>query len=119
MKKEEIKNTINLLKDISIWYEENGFSANLTNLENKLNLIKNNFTDIDHRIKLKEKRDLKIEEFEKEIINTLTEGKKIYTEKPWIEEYYNNSFIKEVDNINKWFIDSKDKQNKMELNEVN
>jgi hypothetical protein len=119
MKKEEIENTFNLLIDTNSWYEENGFSANLTFLENKLNLIKNNFSEIDFRIKLKEKRDHKIDEFEKELSNTLTEGKKIYTEKPWVEEYYNNTFINEVERVKKWFIESKEKQNNMELYEVN
>ena len=41
LEKEESENKLKLLVEINDWYEENGFNANLTTLENKLNLIEN------------------------------------------------------------------------------
>merc|ERR1712151_1154698 len=61
--------------------------------------------------------DVKIEEFLRELTNVLTEGKRINENKPWVEEHYNNTFLKEVENVNKWFNEKQEKQSKMELYE--
>lgn len=103
--------------EINEWYEENSFSANLTTLENKLLSIENNFHPIDLRIKTKESRDLKIEEFESQLASILSEGKKLLTYKPWTEEFYEKNFTKEIDIVKNWFNEKLENQKKLELYE--
>ena len=54
------------MTEINEWYEEDGYSANLTILEGKFKQIKKNFTAMDRRVQIEIKRDLAIEKFEKE-----------------------------------------------------
>ena len=47
-----------MLKELNEWYEENGFGANVTVLEDRLNLFKNNFTEVDIRKEIENRRNL-------------------------------------------------------------
>ncbi len=106
------------MTEINEWYEEDGYSANLTILEGKFKQIKKNFTAMDRRVQIEIKRDLAIEKFEKELNHTYTEGKKILNKKAWVENHYNKTFIKEVEVVDSWFRESLEKQKEMTLYDV-
>lgn len=91
----------------------------MTTLDQKLNIIVDKFRNIDKRIKLIERREIKIEEFNKILEKTLSEGKIILQEKPWTQDYYNKIFLKEIEKIKKWFVDNQERESNTELFEVN
>jgi hypothetical protein len=113
VKEEELESVLNLLSEINEWYEEDGYSANLTVLEGKFRSIKRNFTQIDRRETIEKKRNLAIEKFFVELNKTHEEGKKILSRKTWVEDHYNNVFLKEVEVVNDWFNENQEKQNEM------
>jgi hypothetical protein len=113
VKEEELESVLNLLSEINEWYEEDGYSANLTVLEGKFRSIKRNFTQIDRRETIEKKRNLAIEKFFMELNKTHEEGKKILSRKTWVEDHYNNVFLKEVEVVNDWFNENQEKQNEM------
>merc|ERR1712032_1576165 len=115
VKDEESETAFKLLAEINEWYEEDGWTANLTTLEGKFKLIKKNFTQIDRRVKTERKREVAIEKFEKELNKTYEDAKIIVNRKNWTEEHYNNTFLKEVGDVGKWFEDSMTKQAELAL----
>lgn len=108
-----------MLKEIHEWYEEDGFSANLTFLEKKLKLIKKNFTQVDRRQSIEKKRNSAIEKYFNELNKTYEEGKKTLNKKPWVQEHFNNTFLKELSVVEAWFNESLEKQSKLKLFDVN
>jgi len=87
-------------------------------LEGKFKQIKKNFTQMDRREQIEKKREIAIEKFEKELNKTWEDADKIIKKKPWTEEHYNKTFIKEVDAVNSWFTESQEKQKEMTLYDV-
>ncbi len=110
--------SLGLLKDINDWSEGDGYSANITVLEHKLSLLKNNFTQVDQRRETENRRNLAIERYEKNLKTTIEEGKKILSQKPWVEEHYNKTFLKQISAIEAWFAENLAKQSKLKLYEV-
>ena len=90
----------------------------MTLLEDKYKLIKKNFIQIDRRQKIEIKRDIAIDKFEKELTKTYEEGKKILDQKPWIEDHYNKTFLKEIEVVKAWFTENQQKQSEMTLYDV-
>lgn len=115
MKEEEAEGAQAILSEINEWYEEDGWTANLSTLESKFKTLSKNFTQIDRRQQIEKKRVIAIEKLEKELNKTYEEGKKIFEKKPYIEDHYNNNFLKDVNEVNTWFTESLEKQKELNL----
>ena len=100
------------------WYEEDGWNANLTTLEQKFKIIKKNFTQIDRRVQVERKREISVDKFEKELNKTHEDAKKIVSRKAWVEDHYNNTFLNETGVVATWFSDNLAKQAEMQLYDV-
>lgn len=108
-----------MLNEINDWYEEEGFNANISVLENKMNLLKESFTQVDLRKSIENSRNLAIEKYNKELKGIYEEAKRILSKKPWVEEHYNKTFLKDMSEIISWFAENIAKQSKFKLYEVN
>ena len=117
-KPEELEKARNTLTEIYNWFDDEAFSADISTIKEKTDLLIKDFDEIDNRINKHKKREAFEDSFVKIINKTITESEKLIKEKPWIEEHYNNIFLKELENANKWFSEMKEKQNNMKLNEV-
>jgi len=106
------------LKEINEWYDEEGFSANISILENKMGLLKENFIQVDRRKNDENKRTLAIEKFNKELKESYEQAKRILSNKPWVEEDFNKTFLKEISEIEFWFTQNAEKQFKLNSYEV-
>ncbi len=106
------------MTEINEWYEEDGYSANLTVLQKKMKMIKKNFTQIDRRQNIEKKRNSAIEKYFSELNKTLEDAKKTLSKKPWVEEHHNSTFLKEISVIEAWFAENVEKQSKLKLFEV-
>ncbi len=106
------------MKKINEWYEEDGFSANLTVLEKHMKTLKKNFTQVDRRQNLERKRDSAVVRYTKELNLTHEEAKKTLSKRPWVEEHYNKVFLKEVAAVEGWFNESMEMQSKLKLFDV-
>lgn len=60
-----------------------------------------------------------MEKYYKELNRTVTEGKKILQKKSWVEEHYNNTFLKEIEVVKSWFAENLEKQSSIKLYDVN
>jgi uncharacterized protein (DUF2344 family) len=109
---------LNLIKELNDWYEEDGFSANLTVLEAKYKILKKNFTQVDRRQNIEKKRIVAIEKYLNELNRTYEEGKKTLIKRPWAEQHYNKTFLKEVSIIEAWFNENLEKQSNLNLYDV-
>jgi len=87
-------------------------------LEKKIKSIKKNFTQADRRQNIEKKRNSAIEKYYKELNKTLEDAKKTLSKKPWVEEHYENTFLKEVSVIEAWFAQEVEKQSKLKLFDV-
>ena len=108
-----------MLNEINDWYEEEGFDANIFVLENKMNLLKESFTQVDLRKSIENSRILAIENYNKELKGIYDEAKNILSKKPWVEEHYNQTFLKDISEIESWFAEKIGKQSKLKLYDVN
>lgn len=106
------------MREVNEWYEEDGYSANLTVLEKKMKLLVKNFTQVDRRVSIEKKRNSAIEKYFKELNKTLEDAKKTLSKRPWVEEHYNTTFLKEVSVIEAWFAENVEKQSKLKLFDV-
>jgi len=67
------------------------------------------------RIEKHQKLRLAKETFEKEYSRIIKEGQNVFQKKPWTEDYYNYNFTVVINNINQWYLEIKEKQNKSPL----
>lgn len=76
-----------LISDTKNWFEDEGsFIRNITLLNDKIKLIKDEFGKVDQRIYEKKERDLAVEKFLVEVKNNQKKYLKEYKEsKPWTE----------------------------------
>lgn len=87
-------------------------------MEKKIKSIKKNFTQADRRQNIEKKRNSAIEKYFKELNKTLEDANKTLSKKPWVEEHYENTFLKEVSVIEAWFAQEVEKQSKIKLFDV-
>ena len=87
-------------------------------MERKIKLIKKNFTQVDRRQNIEKKRSSAIEKYFSELNKTVEEAKKTLSKKPWVEEHYNTTFLKEVSVIEAWFAENVEQQSKLRLYDV-
>jgi hypothetical protein len=106
------------LNEISEWYEEDGYGANLELLEAKFNMLKDLFRHFEKRSQIHKKRIHAIENFNTELKTIQLEAEKLLKSRPYIENSYNNTFLKEVKIVTDWFVEIQEKQNALALYEV-
>ena len=83
-------------------------------LSDKIELIKNEFGKVDHRISVKKERDLEIEKFMIEIKNNQKKYLKEYKiKKPWIEFFYDEEYLPRIQQLNNTLNEKIKEQNKL------
>ena len=118
-KKSERDKFTSLLKQTKDWFEEEGYTADLSSLKNKIkdltspyNIISNRIDKIKKYIKAKEK-------FTVEMDKALKNAKNLIVTKPWTKDYYSANFTPLYESTKKWFMETKKKQDSLLANEVN
>jgi hypoxia up-regulated 1 len=117
-KEEELETARKHLQEISEWYEENSWSANIKNLTKMHKLLESNFSSFELRIQRHTKRDKAMKTYEEDLNKTLTDAMKLIKTKPWTELHYNTTFMKEMNVIMDWYKDLSGKQSELALHEV-
>jgi hypoxia up-regulated 1 len=104
-----------LISDTKNWFEDEGsFTRNISLLNDKIELIKNEFGKVDYRISIKKERDLEIEKFLIEIKNNQKKYIKEYKKsKPWTEFFYDEEYLPRIQELNNTLNEKIKKQNKL------
>ena len=104
-----------LISDTKNWFEDEGsFTRNISLLNDKIELIKNEFGKVDYRISIKKERDLEIEKFLIEIKNNQKKYIKEYQKsKPWIEFFYDEEYLPRIQELNNTLNEKIKKQNNL------
>jgi hypoxia up-regulated 1 len=104
-----------LISDTKNWFEDEGsFTRNISLLNDKIELIKNEFGKVDYRISIKKERDLEIEKFLIEIKNNQKKYIKEYKKsKPWTEFFYDEEYLPRIQELNNTLNEKIKKQNKI------
>ena len=104
-----------LISDTKNWFEDEGsFTRNISLLNDKIELIKNEFGKVDYRINIKKERDLEIEKFLIEIKNNQKKYIKEYKKsKPWTEFFYDEEYLPRIQELNNTLNEKIKKQNKL------
>ena len=83
--------SVNSLKTVSNWYDEEGSSVtNLTLLNEKIIELNDTFEKFDQRKEIYNKREIAFEKFNVFLKNIDKNYNKIKKEKPWLEYEYDN-----------------------------
>ncbi len=114
---EELKTVIDVLESISAWYEDEALSAVYETLDAKLKEVTVLFKTFESRERTNTKRETAIDKFEKEFKKFSEEAKNFTAARPWVENYYNATFLKEFKAISNWFSEAKANQEKIALYE--
>jgi len=104
-----------LISDTKNWFEDEGsFIRNITLLNDKIKLIKDEFGKVDQRIFEKKERDLAVEKFLVEVKNNQKKYLKEYKEsKPWTEFFYDEEYLPKVQKMNDFLNEKLKEQNKL------
>ena len=104
-----------LISDTKNWFEDEGsFIRNITLLNDKIKLIKDEFGKVDQRIYEKKERDLAVEKFLVEVKNNQKKYLKEYKEsKPWTEFFYDEEYLPKVQKMNDFLNEKLKEQNKL------
>ena len=104
-----------LISDTKNWFEDEGsFIRNITLLNDKIKLIKDEFGKVDQRIYEKKERDLAVEKFLVEVKNNQKKYLKEYKEsKPWTEFFYDEEYLPKVQKMNDLLNEKLKEQNKL------
>ena len=101
-KEDELNTFASIVKQIEEWYNNNGDDAKLESIEEKVKEIKTGFKVFNDRIEKEKKRNTSIKYFRSEVNSALKQGRNWISEKPWIENYYNNEFKSFTDELKNW-----------------
>ena len=104
-----------LISDTKNWFEDEGsFIRNISLLNDKIKLIKDEFGKVDQRIYEKKERDLAVEKFLVEVKNNQKKYLKEYKEsKPWTEFFYDEEYLPKVQKMNDFLNEKLKEQNKL------
>ena len=104
-----------LISDTKNWFEDEGsFMRNISLLNDKIKLIKDEFGKVDSRISEKKERDLAVEKFLVEVKNNQKNYLKEYKEsKPWTEYFYDEEYLPKVKKMNDYLDEKIKEQNKL------
>ena len=99
----EIENSTIFINNKSLWYEDEGYAATYETLEKEIRNITNYFREYERRQKRHYDRAVAINKFLTDLNSTQQRVVKTLTDKPWTEEYFNTTFLKEYNETMKWF----------------
>lgn len=117
-KSEELEAANQQLKEISEWYEDQGYSANFELLSLKWDLIGEIFIKFDMRIENHKNIDKAIKLFLKEKENIEKNAKETIETKPWMQDHYNHTFKNIIRDTNSWYAQFENKKTRTPLYEV-
>ena len=103
LKPGELENSTIFINNKSFWFEEESYSASYETLENVIKNITNYFKPFERRQKRHYDRVQAINKFFNDLNSTQKRVVKILTDKPWTEEYFNTTFMKEYNETLEWF----------------
>ena len=103
LKPGEIDNATIFINNKSLWYEDDGYIATYDVLEKVIRNITNYFREYERRQRKHYERATAINKFLTDLNSTQQRVVKTLTEKPWTEEYFNTTFLKEYNETMDWF----------------
>lgn len=105
-KEDELKATEELNSRIHNWYEEEGYAANYTVLNQQLRNLSYEMDKYHNRLRLVEEREKAVNQFMKVMNETYGRAARLIKMKPWVEEHFNKTFKNDVDAVINWFNES-------------
>ena len=103
LKPGEIENATVFINNKSEWYDEDGYAATFDVLEKEIRNITNYFREYERRQRRHYDRVTAINKFLTDLNSTQQRVIKTLTDKPWTEEYFNKTFLKEYNETMDWF----------------
>ena len=103
LKPGELENATIFINNKSLWFEDESYSASFETLEKVIKNITNYFKPFEKRNRKHYDRVQAINKFFNDLNSTQKRVVKILTEKPWTEEYFNTTFMKEYNETMNWF----------------
>ena len=103
LKPGELDNATIFINNKSLWFEDESYSASYETLDKVLKNITNYFKPFERRQRRHYDRVQAINKFFNDLNSTQKRVVKILTDKPWTEEYFNTTFMKEYNETLAWF----------------
>ena len=103
LKPGELENSTIFINNKSLWFEDESYSANYETLDKVIKNITNYFKPFERRQKRYYDRVQAINKFFNDLNSTQKRLVKILTDRPWTEEYFNTTFMKEYNDTLDWF----------------
>ena len=103
LKPGEIDNSTIFINNKSEWFEEEGYAASYETLGNEIKNITKYFREFERRQKRHYDRMNAINKFLTDLNSTQQRVSRVLSDKPWTEEYFNTTFLKEYNETMKWF----------------
>ena len=103
LKPGELENSTIFINNKSLWFEDESYSANYETLDKVIKNITNYFKPFERRQKRHYDRVQAINKFFNDLNSTQKRLVKILTDRPWTEEYFNTTFMKEYNETLDWF----------------
>ena len=106
----ELENSTIFINNKSLWFEDESYSATFETLDKVIKNITNYFKPFERRQRRHYDRVQAINKFFNDLNSTQKRIVKILTDKPWTEEYFNTTFMKEYNETLEWFNNTYQKQ---------
>ena len=103
LKPGELDNSTIFINNKSEWFEEEGYAANYETLGNEIKNITKYFREFERRQRRHYDRMTAVNKFLTDLNSTQQRIVKVLSDKPWTEEYFNTTFLKEYNETMKWF----------------
>ena len=112
-KKDELENFKEALDKLQHWFEEKGSNATPGQIEEKIKEAKKSFKVFEERIEKEKKRNNSIKYFRSELSSAIKQGKAWIKERPYTQDFFNNTFLPQVEELNKWIDEYEEQMNKI------
>ena len=112
LKPGELENATEFINNKSLWFEDESYAATYETLEKVIKNITNYFKPFERRQRRHYDRVQAINKFFNDLNSTQQRVVKTLTDKPWTEEYFNTTFMKEYNETLEWFNKTYEKQEK-------
>ena len=103
LKPDEFENSTIFINNKSLWFEDESYAASYETLDKVYKNITNYFKPFERRQRRHYDRVQAMNKFFNDLNSTQKRVVKILSEKPWTEEYFNTTFMKEYNETLEWF----------------
>ena len=103
LKPDEFENSTIFINNKSLWFEDESYAASYETLDKVYKNITNYFKPFERRQRRHYDRVQAMNKFFNDLNSTQKRVLKILSEKPWTEEYFNTTFMKEYNETLDWF----------------